>query len=150
MNKGIQWIPLNLPYNSYNDSINSFTGLGLNKPGVQIRLTNGKEYLIGDINTLAGTCDDCPQFDSNEIISAYRVVFCNQKKEKDEYFGRKCIVLKCEGINHLDANEGCVCSLIGKTVTLDKKYISHLCGIDSYYIKNSFKRVRLSEVELID
>lgn len=50
----------------------SFTGLELNKPGTRIKLTDGKVYWIGDINTNRGVCDDCTLFESDEVVVAYK------------------------------------------------------------------------------
>lgn len=51
----------------------SFKGQGLDKPGTQIEV-EGKLYLIGDINTNRGTCDDCSAFDPEAIVTRYRVL----------------------------------------------------------------------------
>jgi hypothetical protein len=55
----------------------SFVGRKLNKPGTLIEVeTNGKiqRYLIGDINTLRGVCDDCVSFDNPTIVKRYKVI----------------------------------------------------------------------------
>lgn len=57
----------------------SFTGRGLNKPGTLVEVFDGdvtKQFLIGDINTLAGVCDDCTAFDGyTVIVKRYKVVW---------------------------------------------------------------------------
>ena len=42
-------------------------------PGTQVEV-DGKCYLIGDINPNKGTCDDCVAFDSEAIVTRYRVL----------------------------------------------------------------------------
>jgi hypothetical protein len=56
----------------------SFCGLGLNKPGVLIEVSNGVEstqYLIGDINIHRGVCDDCVAFGDEDIVTKYKIVW---------------------------------------------------------------------------
>lgn len=43
-------------------------------PGVQIEMADGSRHLIGDINMLAGVCDDCRAFDSDAVVVRYRVL----------------------------------------------------------------------------
>ena len=70
------------------------------------------------------------------------------KEKGDGIIGRRVRVIGCEAKQHGD-NSGCVCSLIGKTVTIERKYDTHgLVGIPSYHIKNINKTVRRSEVVL--
>jgi hypothetical protein len=52
----------------------TFQGRGLAQPGTQIEMADGKRYLIGDINTNRGVCDDCVAFDGNAIVVRYRVL----------------------------------------------------------------------------
>jgi hypothetical protein len=55
----------------------SFCGRELNKPGTLIEVRVGKEvtqFLIGDINTLAGVCDDCMGFGRDAIVVKYKVL----------------------------------------------------------------------------
>ena len=51
----------------------TFVGQKLNKPGTQVEV-DGKRYLIGDINQLAGVCDDCVAFAQEVIVTRYRVL----------------------------------------------------------------------------
>lgn len=44
------------------------------RAGVQIELSSGERYLIGDINMLGGVCDDCREFNSSTVVARYRVV----------------------------------------------------------------------------
>lgn len=60
------------------DNKKSFSGLGLNVPGTLIEIENDgglKQYLIGDINTSRGVCDDCCEFDRDTIIKRYKIVW---------------------------------------------------------------------------
>ena len=59
-------------WQTYNGSWLEFCAEGLNKPGTIIHTTK-RAYLIGDINTLGGVCDDCMDFDNwnNEQILEY-------------------------------------------------------------------------------
>ena len=52
----------------------TFCGRGLNQPGVEIELTDGKRHLIGTINKFGGTCDDCTAFPGDTIIARYRAI----------------------------------------------------------------------------
>ena len=56
----------------------SFSGLGLNKPGVLIEIECGnktEQYLIGDINCIRGVCDDCVAFEKDVIVKRYKIVW---------------------------------------------------------------------------
>lgn len=56
----------------------SFSGLNLNKPGTLIEINNNgsiEQYLIGDVNTNRGVCDDCTAFASDVIVLRYAIVF---------------------------------------------------------------------------
>jgi hypothetical protein len=56
----------------------SFVGAGLNVPGTMIEVETEpdktSQFLIGDINTLRGVCDDCTAFDDNAIVKRYKVI----------------------------------------------------------------------------
>ena len=65
----------------------------------------------------------------------------------DEIIGRNVRVVKCEAREHGD-NPGCVCDLIGKMVTIKKRYETLFVGTPTYHIKGMNKRVRRSEVVL--
>lgn len=69
------------------------------------------------------------------------------KERGDEIIGRRVRVKSCEAAGHGN-NPGCVCDLIGKTVTIEKKYNRIYVGTPSYHIKGSDKTVRRSEVVL--
>lgn len=60
----------------------SFSGLGLNKPGTLIEVKVGdevKQYLIGHINPICGVCDDCCEFDSRTaIVLRYKVIWSDE------------------------------------------------------------------------
>lgn len=75
------WIECNLPWSGYDekfDPVDSFEERGLNNPGtlVEIRESDGKTYqfLIGDINTLRGVCDDCTAFEKEATVIRYKVL----------------------------------------------------------------------------
>jgi len=56
----------------------SFCGRKLNQPGtlVEVRDDEGvKQYLIGEINTNAGVCDDCTAFGNNAQVLRYKVIW---------------------------------------------------------------------------
>lgn len=67
------WIEVNMPWRSFEDD--SLRGNGLNNAGTLIRMADGKEFLIGDINELGGVCDDCMGFDRKSIVAAYKIVW---------------------------------------------------------------------------
>lgn len=62
-----------------------------------------------------------------------------------DILGKKFTVKRCEAREHGD-NVGCVCRLIGREVTLTKRYDTPFAGTASFHIKGSKKRVRLSEL----
>lgn len=84
------------------------------------------------------------------LFSVYKSI---QPKEEimkvkgDEIIGRQVRVTSCEAKEHGD-NSGCVCNLIGETVTIEKKYETPFVGTPSYHIKGTDKRVRRREVVL--
>lgn len=74
------WVECNLPWVSYpgkGERKPSFNSEGLNKSGTLIEVEeNGslRLYLIGDINELGGTCDDCAAFTNDTIVKRYKVL----------------------------------------------------------------------------
>ena len=62
------WIDVDIPWSEFEDQ-------GLNKPGTLILMSDGKEYMIGHINTIRGVCDDCTKFNSRQVIHQYKVVW---------------------------------------------------------------------------
>ena len=68
------------------------------------------------------------------------------REPSDEIIGRRVKVMQCEAAEHGN-NPGCVCSLLGTVVTIQKRYETIFAGTASYHIKDSNKRVRRSEVE---
>lgn len=61
-----------VPWTTYGKSWDRFRADGLAKPGIQIHVESGKDYLIGDINELCGICDDCTAFFGTKIVEYYR------------------------------------------------------------------------------
>jgi len=60
----------------------TFSSMGLVRPGVLIEVENGGEtsqYLIGDINTNRGVCDDCTAFGDDAIVKRYKVIWKARK-----------------------------------------------------------------------
>jgi hypothetical protein len=56
----------------------SFCGLGLDNPGVLIEIKKEggtKQLLLGNVNCLAGVCDDCRAFDNDTIVLRYKIVW---------------------------------------------------------------------------
>lgn len=55
----------------------SFTGQKLNKPGTLIEIFVNdvkKVFLIGHINSVAGVCNDCVEFDEDCIVTRYATI----------------------------------------------------------------------------
>lgn len=79
------WIELNLPFGHVFgrglQALDSFSGRGLNMPGVLVRMQDGAEYLIGHLNEVGGVCDDCRQFPPDAVVSAYCVVWTADNME---------------------------------------------------------------------
>lgn len=72
------WLTYQAQIKTYSDNMDkkSFCGRKLNMPGTSIEVLVGKElkqYLIGDINSLGGVCDDCMGFDKNTIVVRYKL-----------------------------------------------------------------------------
>ena len=65
-------------------------------------------------------------------------------RDKD-ILGKSFTVKQCEAREHGD-NEGCVCKLIGREVTLTKRYETPFVGTASFHLKGKKQRVRLSEL----
>jgi hypothetical protein len=74
------WIEINIPYQAYDGD--SFKKRDLNKPGVLIRLADEREFLIGHINEWRGVCDDCTEFEADEIVKAYKIVWSPEKENQ--------------------------------------------------------------------
>lgn len=58
----------------------SFVGNGLAKPGILIEVLDVgadtiQQFLIGDMNTSAGLCNDCCAFEHNAIVKRYKVIW---------------------------------------------------------------------------
>lgn len=45
------------------------------RPGVLLELDDGSHCLVGDINTIGGGCDDCPEVRRSDLIRRYRTVW---------------------------------------------------------------------------
>lgn len=73
-----EWIEINLPYGPvYGEDLefkDSFCQRKLNQPGTEIELENGEKYIIGNINKVAGVCDDCVAFEREDIVKRYRAL----------------------------------------------------------------------------
>lgn len=63
-----------IEFNEQNESKKSFIGNGLNKSGTLIELEDGRQFLIGEINTTGGICDHCLAFNREIIIKRYKVL----------------------------------------------------------------------------
>lgn len=80
MKKNSKWIKCGLPYgpiyakNIFDEGKESFSKLGLNKPGTIICMEDGTQYLIGDINKFKGVCDDCTAFEKEDIVKEYMII----------------------------------------------------------------------------
>lgn len=71
------WIELGINYGPIDDDdkqVDTFISKGLNQPGTGVRLENGKEYIIGDINREAGSCSCCRLIEKTDVIAFYRPV----------------------------------------------------------------------------
>lgn len=72
---------------------NEFKNRGLAQTGVLVEVVDGKRwsaskglangdvYLLGDINKLAGVCDDCVAFSNTDVVKRYRVIITKQDLE---------------------------------------------------------------------
>jgi hypothetical protein len=63
------------------DSKNSFSKSSLNRQGVMIEvLCGGKlsRYILGDLNTLGGRCDDCRPFEDDSVITRALVLISEE------------------------------------------------------------------------
>jgi hypothetical protein len=62
----------------------SFVARRLNKAGTMVFMEDGKTYLVGHINRLAGVCDDCKAFENEARVLGYKVVVECGAEKKDE------------------------------------------------------------------
>jgi len=67
-----EWIEYGHPWWDFHGREN-FCDSELNKAGTMVEV-GGKQYLIGDINPSAGTCDDCLEFAEGSIVTRYKVL----------------------------------------------------------------------------
>ena len=67
----------------------------------------------------------------------------NTAQVGEEMVGRQVRIERCEASIH-DGNEGCVCGLIGKRVTIER--IEHAPTKISYKIKQKNKYIMASEI----
>lgn len=51
-------------------------------PGTQIETADGNRYLIGDINRLRGTCDDCRAFSGDVVVVRYRLLLTQEEQNR--------------------------------------------------------------------
>jgi hypothetical protein len=65
-------------------------------------------------------------------------------RDKD-ILGKSFTVKQCEAREHGD-NEGCVCKLIGREVTITERYETPFFGTASFHLKGKKQQVRLSEL----
>jgi hypothetical protein len=68
-------LPFGPVYDKTLEPKDSFTERGLAKAGTIVLMEDGKTYLIGHINRLGGTCDDCMAFDKEEKVLGYMMIF---------------------------------------------------------------------------
>lgn len=66
----------------YGKSFSEFRRDNLAIPGTVIELSDGTQYLIGDINELDGACDDCLGFPQSAVVAAYHVVWQKENVEQ--------------------------------------------------------------------
>lgn len=59
-------------------------GLELARPGIMVRLEDGEELLIGDVNELGGGCDDCTVVPHYVKVVAYRDLYAELGIERKE------------------------------------------------------------------
>lgn len=62
--------------------------------------------------------------------------------------GRRAIITACEAREHGD-NNGCVCGLKGRVVTLGQLYDTPFAGTPSWHLKGRRERVRLAEITFV-
>ncbi len=74
-----------------------------------------------------------------------KIITENPLDRDKDILGKSFTVKQCEAREHGD-NEGCVCKLIGREVTLTKRYETPFVGTASFHIKGKKQRVRLSEL----
>jgi len=89
----VPWIDIGLPFGRDFTSdfekwpdgeCDSFAKRGLIVPGTLIEMEDGHTLLIGHINELGGTCDDC-NFGGDRIVKRYKVVWTPPKPPVEPY-----------------------------------------------------------------
>jgi hypothetical protein len=63
----------------FGGSYREFDEAGLAAPGTLI-VVDGDDYLIGDINTNRGVCDDCTEFSGDAVVEKYCIVWQRPKE----------------------------------------------------------------------
>ena len=79
----MEWIELGIPFGPVwsrepHHEMDSLQHRGLSKAGVLIEMINGKRLLIGHINDMGGTCDDCTEIKERDIVARYCVVWSGE------------------------------------------------------------------------
>lgn len=83
MKIGRKWKPLGLPFGPIYDGeleeqdsfVKRLREAQTPMVGLQIEMKNGRRYVIGHMNTLAGICDDCRMFDEmDEVVRVRRLI----------------------------------------------------------------------------
>jgi hypothetical protein len=62
----------------YGKTWENFEGADLNRAGTVIQIATPEgpaTYMIGDVNTLRGVCDDCTEFRRSAVVQRYAVVW---------------------------------------------------------------------------
>lgn len=74
-----EWIEISIPFGApWMSDGDSLSSRGLARPGVQIEMSDGRRYLIGDIDTggqVGVGSGESVEVDSGDIVARYRVVF---------------------------------------------------------------------------
>lgn len=89
--KEMGWVDVSIPFGpSYDDSSGEFKEAdsmhkrGLIAAGVLIEMEDGHTFLIGHVNELAGTCDDC-SIGKDSVVKRYKVVWVPPKPPEEPY-----------------------------------------------------------------
>lgn len=66
------WIDFGLAFSELEDELKR---KNLSLPGLMIESEDGDQFLVGHINELGGTCDDCRAISFETIIKRYCVIW---------------------------------------------------------------------------
>ena len=115
-------------------------------PKINIITPNVDDPTLQDPLTRRLETTSSPEFQKSwqEAMNNIPVPRPKTYEERPEMIGQKVTVRRCHAREHGD-NEGCLCDLVGKEVTISAIYQTPFVGTPSYHIQGSKKRIQERE-----